>query len=529
MANLKLKGLVLKCGDKLPFGNITISLKNKNVKQDKSNEYEYIVQLINEHFKTDKSQLVGRCNFDDDTIYFIKNGEGTGINKHKLPSKYIYLTNKNNIKKPTNFYRSNLVCIRINQSSELLPFTKKEWNMFHTKNMMPNNLNDDDIIDDIEEDITNINLKIGKANVQKDFDEFVDKVKLSDNSSETNDNEDDFNTDLDECDDLVDDLQLSDMEDMDELNEEIDEDVDNAGDDDIEDVEDIENVEDDDVDNDEDNEDINNGEDDDIEDIENIEINDDDELPLMDSDDENMGDDDIEEETVVVKKLSKKKGGRKKKVPVDEDRTELDVSNVISFKLLVKNDALQSYSDLYSRRQLVIDKLNSLLTDIIKRMNIKQKKFDTQLYSRQCEMGIFNFSIDKCQYREFQPMWEASEFNQIYIDKFKNIYTNLDGTSYIGNIGLSSKLINNEIDTYKLAYMKPQELFPERWVDELEERDRRKEALGKGACSITYYYTCPNKRCKAQEASYYQMQTRSADEPMTTFLQCMKCSRRWKM
>jgi len=517
MENLKLKALVLKCGDKLPFGNITISLKNKNVKQDKSNEYEYIVQLINEHFKTDKSQLVGRCNFDDDTIYFIKNGDGTGVNKHKLPSKYIYLTNKNNIKKPTNFYRSNLVCIRINQSSELLPFTKKEWTILHTKNMIPNNLNDDDIIDDIEEDITNINLKIGKANVQKDFDEFVDKVKSSDNSSETNENDADFNTDLDECDDLVDDLQLSDMEDMDELNEEIDEDVDNVEDEDIEDVEDVDNVEDEDI------------EDVDDEDIEDVEIDDDDDLPLIDSDDDNIGDDDIDEEVVVVKKLSKKKGGRKKKAAVDEYRTELDVSNVISFKLLVKNDALQPYSDLYSRRQLVIDKLNSLLTDIIKRMNIKQKKFDTQLYSRKCEMGIFNFSIDKCQYREFQPMWEASEFNQIYIDKFKNIYTNLDGTSYIGNIGLSSKVINNEIDTYKLAYMKPQELFPERWVDELEERDRRKEALGKGACSITYYYTCPNKRCKALEASYYQMQTRSADEPMTTFLQCMKCSRRWKM
>ena len=47
MENLKFKGFVLKCGDKLPFSNITISLKNKNVKQDKSNEYEYIVQLIN--------------------------------------------------------------------------------------------------------------------------------------------------------------------------------------------------------------------------------------------------------------------------------------------------------------------------------------------------------------------------------------------------------------------------------------------------------------------------------------------------
>jgi DNA-directed RNA polymerase subunit M/transcription elongation factor TFIIS len=35
-------------------------------------------------------------------------------------------------------------------------------------------------------------------------------------------------------------------------------------------------------------------------------------------------------------------------------------------------------------------------------------------------------------------------------------------------------------------------------------------------------------KCKSNNTSYTQMQTRSADEPMTTFAHCKDCGNRWK-
>jgi DNA-directed RNA polymerase subunit M/transcription elongation factor TFIIS len=39
-------------------------------------------------------------------------------------------------------------------------------------------------------------------------------------------------------------------------------------------------------------------------------------------------------------------------------------------------------------------------------------------------------------------------------------------------------------------------------------------------------FTC--RKCNSNKCSYYQLQTRSADEPMTTFVTCIDCGNRWK-
>ncbi len=44
--------------------------------------------------------------------------------------------------------------------------------------------------------------------------------------------------------------------------------------------------------------------------------------------------------------------------------------------------------------------------------------------------------------------------------------------------------------------------------------------------AMTDEFKC--KRCKSRKTTYYEMQTRSADEPMTIFITCLTCGNRWK-
>ncbi|OHE99393.1 transcription factor S-II [Colletotrichum orchidophilum] len=39
---------------------------------------------------------------------------------------------------------------------------------------------------------------------------------------------------------------------------------------------------------------------------------------------------------------------------------------------------------------------------------------------------------------------------------------------------------------------------------------------------------CPKDGCNGDEAAFFQVQIRSADEPMTTFYKCMTCGNRWR-
>jgi len=43
---------------------------------------------------------------------------------------------------------------------------------------------------------------------------------------------------------------------------------------------------------------------------------------------------------------------------------------------------------------------------------------------------------------------------------------------------------------------------------------------------VTDMFKCG--RCKQNKTSFYQMQTRGGDEPMTTFIRCLNCNHKWK-
>jgi transcription elongation factor S-II len=71
------------------------------------------------------------------------------------------------------------------------------------------------------------------------------------------------------------------------------------------------------------------------------------------------------------------------------------------------------------------------------------------------------------------------------------------------------------------------DLNPGKWQDALEKafaKEMNTLASQKSASITLFCY-----RCKKQTScDYYQLQTRSADEPMTTFVTCLECDKRWK-
>tara|TARA_Y100000992_G_scaffold130682_1_gene86153 strand:- start:253 stop:543 length:291 start_codon:yes stop_codon:yes gene_type:complete len=91
---------------------------------------------------------------------------------------------------------------------------------------------------------------------------------------------------------------------------------------------------------------------------------------------------------------------------------------------------------------------------------------------------------------------------------------------------LRLQLIEKSLKPSELAYMTHQEMNIDKWsklIQEKKERDKNKFDTPKAMTSDFKCYKCKKNQC-----SYYQLQTRSADEPMTTFVTCLNCGARWK-
>lgn len=73
----------------------------------------------------------------------------------------------------------------------------------------------------------------------------------------------------------------------------------------------------------------------------------------------------------------------------------------------------------------------------------------------------------------------------------------------------------------------PLDMCPSRWREILQkarEKDKAKYSKKVTANIEMYCRSCKRK----SKCDYYQVQTRSADEPMTTFVTCLECDTKWK-
>jgi len=147
--------------------------------------------------------------------------------------------------------------------------------------------------------------------------------------------------------------------------------------------------------------------------------------------------------------------------------------------------------------------------------------------SRKIEKSIYNYVINLSKDKNIQRRWSNSIFKKLYHSKVISIYTNLKSDSYIQNTTFLQMLKDKKIKANEIGTLSVYDIFPDNWKDLLNaksKRDKIKYELKPEA--MTNLFKC--RKCGSRETSYYEVQTRSADEPMTQFITCLKCDNRWK-
>jgi DNA-directed RNA polymerase subunit M/transcription elongation factor TFIIS len=135
--------------------------------------------------------------------------------------------------------------------------------------------------------------------------------------------------------------------------------------------------------------------------------------------------------------------------------------------------------------------------------------------------------VDIAKKDNYEVDWSNRTFWNMYRNRAISLYENINPSSYVKNTeNLLEKIKNNELNLKTVAEMTPIDLCPSRWKASIEKiiETEKKLYTSKSASMFMWCSQCKKKA----KCDYYQLQTRSADEPMTTFVTCLECTKKWK-
>ena len=157
------------------------------------------------------------------------------------------------------------------------------------------------------------------------------------------------------------------------------------------------------------------------------------------------------------------------------------------------------------------------------------KLFDVELEDSICtdlEKCIVRHSKQTIEKQDGVAAWDNHKFTNIYKHKFLSLKH-----AFNSNEELKDQVLKRKVSVVEVVAMRPEQLQPggvyAKTVEDNVHKEMKKEYLiRKAEEGVSGFLTC--NKCKSNKTTYYQLQTRSADEPMTTYVSCLNCGKRWK-
>lgn len=139
------------------------------------------------------------------------------------------------------------------------------------------------------------------------------------------------------------------------------------------------------------------------------------------------------------------------------------------------------------------------------------------------ERAIYNHTVLRANIKKIPKFWDSQDFRMLYKEKLRSILFNLKNPQ---TPHLLEELGKKTLAPKHLLEMTPQEMHPDLWKPYYDRIKYREVINGRADDVPEGLLQCG--KCKSKRVAWYQMQTRSADEPMTVFATCAECGKRWK-
>lgn len=145
--------------------------------------------------------------------------------------------------------------------------------------------------------------------------------------------------------------------------------------------------------------------------------------------------------------------------------------------------------------------------------------------AKNCEIAILNWTQRRFPDPE-KRSWENRVFKMMYKNRFILVRRALSN-----NPKLSECLLERSLKFKDFMMFTPEMLEPDGPAATAKRRHDQHEfdiEMTKMKNDEEYQGILQCRKCRSKKTTYHQMQTRSADEPLTTFAQCLACGNRWR-